>query len=136
MALTLLLTLNDINKPINRCITLNVVRKWRYLSSYAKQVKVLFWQPTAAILVAILECFTSNQKQNNIKMDSRDKTQLTKWCNILFCMKPLKSYNFMIKGGHLGGHLGFLGQLKDTLLLSAGYALYRSQLYRIHRKKN
>ena len=43
MALTLLLTLNDINKPINRFITLNVVRKWRYLSSYVKRVKVLFW---------------------------------------------------------------------------------------------
>ena len=43
MALTLLLNLNDINKPINRFITLNVVMKWRYLSSYVKRVKVLFW---------------------------------------------------------------------------------------------
>ena len=43
MALTLLLTLNDINKPINRFITPNVVMKWRYLSSYVKRVRVLFW---------------------------------------------------------------------------------------------
>ena len=43
MVLTVLLTLNDINKPINRFITLNVVMKWRYLSSYVIRVKVIFW---------------------------------------------------------------------------------------------
>ena len=41
-------------------------------------------------------------------MDCRDKIQL-KNGNILFCMKPLKSYDFMMKGDHLGGHLGFIG---------------------------
>ena len=41
--LTLLLTLNDINKPINKFITPNIIKKWRYLSSYVKRVKVLFW---------------------------------------------------------------------------------------------
>ena len=43
MALTLLLTLNDINKPINKLITLNIVKKWRDLSSHVKRVNVLFW---------------------------------------------------------------------------------------------
>ena len=43
MVLTLLLTLNDINKPINKFITLNIVKKWRDLSSHVKRVKVLFW---------------------------------------------------------------------------------------------
>ena len=42
-------------------------------------------------------------------MDCRDKIQLKKLCSILFCMKPLKIYDFLMKGGYLGGHLGFLG---------------------------
>ena len=43
MVLTLLLTLNDINKRINKFITLNIVKKWHDLSSHVKRVKVLFW---------------------------------------------------------------------------------------------
>ena len=43
MALTFLLTLNGINKPMNGCITPNVVNKWSHLSSYVKRVKVIFW---------------------------------------------------------------------------------------------
>ena len=43
MVLTLLLTLNDINKPINKFIAVNIVKKWRDLSSHVKRVKVLFW---------------------------------------------------------------------------------------------
>ena len=43
MDLTLLLTLIHINKPINRFITMNVVKKWHYLSSYVKRIKVIFW---------------------------------------------------------------------------------------------
>ena len=57
MALTFVLTLNDINKPINGFITPNDVKKWCHLSSYVKRVKVLFWYPMAAILAAILDCF-------------------------------------------------------------------------------
>ena len=52
-------------------------------------------------------------------MDCRDKIQLKKCCNFLFCIKQFKSYDLMMKGGHLG----FLGYLNDTLLLSALCAL-------------
>ena len=38
-------------------------------------------------------------------MDCRDNIQLAKWCNILFCMKPLQSYNFMIKAAILAATL-------------------------------
>ena len=87
MTLTLVLTLNDINKPINGFITPNVANKWCHLSPYVKRVKVIFWWPMTAIVVSIVVCFTSNYKQNNIIVDCRDEIQLKNWCNFLFCIK-------------------------------------------------
>ena len=52
VALTFLLTSNDINKPIHGFITPNVVKEVVSLA-YVKWVKVIFWYPRAAIL----DCF-------------------------------------------------------------------------------
>ena len=60
-------------------------------------------------LVAILVVLPPITKQSNIKMDCRDTIQLnrSRWCNFSLCIKQLKSYDFMMKGGHLGGHFDF-----------------------------
>ena len=75
MALTFLLTLNDINKP-NTWIYYTECSQEVVSLAYVKRVKVIFWYPMAAIL----DCFLPPITQNNIKMDFRDKIQLKKWC--------------------------------------------------------
>ena len=68
LALTFLLTLNDINKPIHGFITPNVVKKLLVIICQASK---------SSILVPLGGHFglfsTSNYQKNNIKMDYRNK---------------------------------------------------------------